>query len=353
MKPEIGEITEAIKRLTLDREIKIMEVCGTHTVAIAKSGIKEVLPKGIRLVSGPGCPVCVTPQEYIDKAIWLSKDKDIIITTFGDMMRVPGTDESLASSRASGADIRILYSPAQAIQIAKENPYKLVVFLAVGFETTIPTVTGTLEMALREKLSNFYILNAHKIVPPALDALASKEDLRVDGFILPGHVSTIIGIRPYEFLSERHNKACAISGFEPVQILQAIFLILHQIKNRYYHIANQYKGTVDYDGNLKAQSSISKFFKASDSVWRGIGKIPKSGLELRDEFEMLDIEKKIKFPKLESVEPKGCRCGDVLKGLIDPDQCPLFGMTCTYENPVGACMVSSEGSCAAYYRYRR
>ncbi|MGB9599300.1 MAG: hydrogenase formation protein HypD [Myxococcota bacterium] len=353
MRIETEKILEGIRRITPQRRINIMEVCGTHTVSIAKSGLKELLPENIRLVSGPGCPVCVTPQDYIDKAIWLSNQKDIIITTFGDLMRVPGTTESLSSRRASGSDIRVLYSPAQAIDIAKGHSNKIVVFLAVGFETTIPAVSGTLEMALRENIKNLTILCAHKTVPIALEVLATSEELNIDGFILPGHVSTIIGIRPYEFLAQRYQKGCAISGFEPEHILEAIFLILNQIVKNEFYIANQYKGTVDYAGNKRALSSIEKFFEPVDSIWRGIGNIPQSGLRLKKEFAEFDIETRVDIPELNSVEPRGCKCGDVLKGLIEPENCPLFGKVCTYENPVGACMVSSEGSCAAYYRYRK
>ncbi len=353
MNIEIQKIIEAIKRLAPEKTVRIMEVCGTHTVAIAKSGIKDILPEKVRLISGPGCPVCVTPQDYIDKAIWLSRQNNIIITTFGDLMRVPGTDDTLSDAKARGSDIRILYTPAQSIEIAKANPSKLIVFLAVGFETTIPTVTGTLEMALREKVNNLFILNAHKVVPTALEILATSPDLNIDGFLLPGHVSTIIGIRPYEFLSSVHKKACAISGFEPIQILESIFLILNQISQNKFFIANQYKGTVDYEGNKKAQNSILKFFKPVNSQWRGIGDIPLSGMKLRDEYRTFDIENKIQIPPINSVEPNGCRCGDILKGLIEPLECPLFGKICTYDHPVGACMVSSEGTCAAYYRYRK
>lgn len=353
MKPDISKISEAIKNISLEKSVKIMEVCGTHTVAIAKSGLKELLPEHIRLVSGPGCPVCVTPQDYIDKAIWLSKQKGVIITTFGDLIRVPGTYESLSLAKAQGADIRVVYSPANSIEIARENPSKIVVFLAVGFETTVPTIAATLEMAISEKVDNLFIFSAHKLVPPALEVLASSEDLMIDGFILPGHVSAIIGIKPYEFLSEIHHKACVISGFEPQQILESIFLILVQLSKGRYRVVNQYKSTVDYNGNVKAQRAIEKFFKPVDSVWRGIGNIPMSGLGLRDEFISFDIQNRIEFPSIESIEPKGCRCGDVLKGLIEPLECPLFGKVCTYEQPMGACMVSSEGSCAAYYRYRK
>ncbi|MCX7943406.1 MAG: hydrogenase formation protein HypD [Deltaproteobacteria bacterium] len=353
MKLEISEIVEGIKRLTPKRTIKIMEVCGTHTVAIARSGIRELLPKEINLVSGPGCPVCVTPQSYIDKAIWLSKQKDIIITTFGDLMRVPGSERSLALAKMEGSDIRVLYSPVQSLEIAEANPSKLIVLLAVGFETTIPTISGTLEIALRRNIKNIFIFSAHKIVPPALKVLASSKELMIDGFILPGHVSAVIGIKPYEFLAREYNKACVISGFEPLHILEGIFLILAQIHKNNFYIANQYKSTVDYEGNVKAQKSISKFFDLTDSVWRGIGNIPRSGLTLKCEYNFFDIEDKIQFPEIESREPTGCRCGDVLKGLIEPIECPLFGRLCTYENPVGACMVSSEGSCAAYYKYRK
>lgn len=351
MRPDTEQILKAIRRLSRDREISLMEVCGTHTVSIARSGIREILPKNIRLVSGPGCPVCVTPQDYIDRAIYLTTFKDIIITTFGDLMRVPGSEQSLESRKTEGAKVEVVYSPAQSIDICKKKPEKKIVFLAVGFETTIPTVTATLDMALKEDIKNFYILNAHKVVPPALEALATSEDLKIDGFILPGHVSTIIGIKPYEFLAFNHKKACVISGFEPEQILESIFRLLYQISKQEFRVENQYIGTVDYDGNKKAMRSIEKFFEPADSIWRGIGNIPASGLKLKNEFELFDIEKVIRIPEPKSIEPPGCRCGDVLKGLISPPECPLFGRICTYENPVGACMVSSEGSCAAYYRY--
>ena len=351
MKLESKELIEGIKRLSNGKSVNLMEVCGTHTVAIARSGIREILPENVRLISGPGCPVCVTPQEYIDKAIYLSRQKDIIITTFGDLIRVPGTDSSLERERSLGADIRVVYSPAQSIDIAKQNTEKKVVFLAVGFETTIPTITGTLEMALRENIRNLHILCAHKVVPPALEVLAKSPDLNIDGFILPGHVSTIIGIKPYEFLARDHKKACVISGFAPTQILETILLLLNQIHTKQFSVLNQYTGTVDYDGNKRAMSSIKKFLEPVDSVWRGIGTIPSSGLRLRDEFSSFDIEVVVSIPLMKSKEPAGCRCGDVLKGKIYPSDCPLFGRVCTYENPVGACMVSSEGSCAAYYRF--
>jgi len=259
MKLESKELIEGIKRLSKGKSVNLMEVCGTHTVAIARSGIREILPENVRLISGPGCPVCVTPQEYIDKAIYLSRQKDIIITTFGDLIRVPGTDSSLERERSLGADIRVVYSPAQSIDIAKQNTEKKVVFLAVGFETTIPTITGTLEMALRENIRNLHILCAHKVVPPALEVLAKSPDLNIDGFILPGHVSTIIGIKPYEFLARDHKKACVISGFAPTQILETILLLLNQIHTKQFSVLNQYSCTVDCDGNKRAMSSSKKF----------------------------------------------------------------------------------------------
>ncbi len=345
------QLLKGIIKLASDRQVKFMEVCGTHTVSIARSGINGILPENVRLVSGPGCPVCVTPQDYIDKAIYLSTLNDIIISTFGDLIRVPGTEKSLEMRRSEGSDIRVVYSPAQSLKICRDNPDKKIVFLAVGFETTIPTITGTMEMAIREHIKNFYILCAHKVVPPALEALATSADLDIDGFILPGHVSAIIGIKPYEFLASRLKKACVISGFEPEQILESIFRLLYQISKQDYRVENKYRGTVDYEGNKKALMSIEKFFEPSDSIWRGIGNIPASGLRLKKEFVFFDIESVIKIPPQDSIEPKGCRCGDVLKGLIEPTECPLFGRSCTYENPVGACMVSSEGSCAAYYKY--
>jgi hydrogenase expression/formation protein HypD len=328
-----------------------MEVCGTHTVSIFKSGIRSVLPHNVKLVSGPGCPVCVTPNEYLDRAIALSRLGDVIITTFGDMMRVPGTSSSLERERTSGADIRVVYSSRDALKIAAQNPDKRVVFLGVGFETTAPTVASALKGAKQENLRNFSILSAHKLVPPALELLARSPDLKVDGFICPGHVSTIIGLEPYQVLAREHGIPCVIAGFEPIDVLQAIFLLLQQIKGGNHLVQNQYARAVRPQGNPKARSLINETFEIVDTRWRGIGVIPRSGLGIRKQYQDFDAEERISVEVEASREPEGCLCGEVIMGRIQPPVCPLFGSECTPESPVGPCMVSSEGTCAAYLKY--
>lgn len=330
-----------------------MEVCGTHTVSIFRHGIRSLIPSNIKLLSGPGCPVCVTPIEDIDKMLYISKQSNVILTTFGDMMRVPGSDGSLYKAKAEGTDIRMVYSPLDALKIAKENKDKKVIFFAVGFETTSPLIAATLFEADRKNIENFYIYSVHKLVPPALEVLVNTEELKLDGFILPGHVSTIIGSRVYEFIPYRYKKACVITGFDADDILQAIGMLLKQITENEPKVEIQYKDAVKPEGNPKAVEFINQYFEPCDSNWRGIGIIPKSGLKLKKEFSHRDAEVVFNIPELKSKEPKGCQCGVVLRGIKLPPECPLFAKVCTPENPVGACMVSSEGSCAAYYKYGR
>jgi len=332
------------------RRYDFMEVCGTHTMNIFRFGLRELLPDNINLVSGPGCPVCVTPNDFLDKAVEIAKFKDVIIATFGDMMRVPGSYSSLEKERAKGAAVKMVYSTTDALVLAKKNPSKEVVFLGIGFETTAPTVAQSILAAKKDNVKNYSVLCGHKTMPAALKKLAEDKNIRVDGFLLPGHVSAVIGSRPYEFLAKSYRKRCAIAGFEPLDILQAILMLAEQDKPA---VAIQYTRLIQKNGNRLARRAIEKVFRPVSSVWRGIGAIKGSGLKIRDEFSGFDAEKKFRPKVKPSGENRGCRCGDVLKGIITPRGCGLFGKACTPENPAGACMVSSEGACAAYYKYRR
>ncbi len=349
MKKVIEKINKLAK--SIGRPVKLMEVCGTHTVAIFRHGIRGVIPKEISLLSGPGCPVCVTPIRDVDIAIAIAHLDNCILTTFGDMMRVPGNKHSLYHAQAEGAHISIVYSPMDAIQIAKENKNKNVVFFATGFETTSPSIAGTLFEAERLGINNFYIYSAHKVVPPALKALLDSPVLKIDGFILPGHVSTIIGSRPYEFIASDYKVPSVITGFDAEDILVAIMMLLEQIASNRPAVEIQYTKVVKEEGNQRAMALINEFFEPSDANWRGIGVIPGSGLALRPKVSNRDINKVLKIEVPEASEPKGCQCGQVLTGVKIPTDCRLFGKACTPEHPVGACMVSTEGSCAAYYKY--
>jgi hydrogenase expression/formation protein HypD len=339
------KIIKAIERYATER-INLMEVCGTHTMVIAKSGIRSMLPRNLKLLSGPGCPVCVTPQETIDYAIALCKEKDVIITTFGDMVRVPGTRDNLETFGP-----RIVYSPLDALKVAIENPGKNVAFIGVGFETTSPTIAATVIAAEKRKVRNFYVLPAFKVIPPALDFIAGSSEINVHGFILPGHVSTIIGSKPYEFLSDKYRLPGCITGFEPIDILQGIFVLARQVVEGKAAITIEYDRVVKPEGNEKALELLYTVFEICDSRWRGIGVIPASGLKFSAAFAKYDIREKYAIRIPMSVEPRGCICGKVLLGLNVPFDCALFSKKCTPLTPVGPCMVSSEGSCAAYYKY--
>jgi hydrogenase expression/formation protein HypD len=323
--------------------ISLMEVCGTHTVSISKSGLRSLLPPGIRLISGPGCPVCVTSLEDVDRVIMLAeegrKNKRYIIATFGDMMRVPGSHSSLLKEKAKGADIHILYSPADALVLARENPEKEVVFFAVGFETTTPTFAATILQAQREGLSNFSIISNNKLIPPAMEVLLEDKETTIDGFLCPGHVSAIIGTAPYQRIVDRYQKGCVVSGFEPLDLILSTYWLMLQKRDATPKVEIEYSRVVHTEGNPKA--------------WRGLGVIPQSGLVLKDAFSSYDGTKKFDLPTPKAATPQGCRCGQVLKGMITPRECPLFATRCTPTDPVGACMVSSEGTCAAYYKYEQ
>ena len=334
-----------------DLHATFMEVCGTHTMAISRHGIRQLVPKGIRLISGPGCPVCVTPNAYLDYAVTLARLPNVTVATFGDMLRVPGSRSSLEREKARGADVRLVYSPRDAVAVARAEPEREVVFLGVGFETTAPTVAAAILEAKRSGVKNFSVLCAHKTMPQAMRALVADGRIGLDGFICPGHVSAIIGAEPYRFLAEEFGKACVITGFEPVDILQGLLMLVRQVRNRDPEVEIQYRRVVRPEGNPRARQVLERVFEPCDAEWRGLGWIPGSGLKIRPEFADYDAEVRFPLDLPPAEEPPGCRCGEVLQGLIRPDECPLFGTRCTPENPVGACMVSSEGTCAAYYRY--
>jgi len=336
------------------RPVNIMEICGTHTHSISRYGIREALPPTIRLISGPGCPVCVTSAADINRVIDFSRShKDAIIATFGDMMRVPGSTSSLQEQRAHGGDIRVVYSPLGALEIARANPGREVVLYAVGFETTAPTVAATILEAGEAGIKNLSVLSLHKLTPPAMRALLDAGEVRIDGFIAPGHVTAIIGAGAYEFLSTEYDSPCVVAGFEPMDALLGILMLVTQLEEGRCTTEIEYDRVVTREGNRKAQSIIGEVFTPADSLWRGIGVIPMSGLALRDKYAEFNAEKRFDIPAGVDAEPAGCRCALVLKGLITPDECPLFGKACTTGTPVGPCMVSSEGTCSAYYKYRK
>lgn len=329
----------------------LMEVCGTHTVAIARNGIRSLMPEGCRLASGPGCPVCVTSNHDIDAVIALARVPEVILTTFGDMTRVPGSTSSLLKEQAAGRDVRIVYSPLDALNIAKENPERQVVFVGVGFETTTPLIAIAIKRAKTMGLENFSVFAAHKNMPNAMDVLMRDPNLKVDALILPGHVSTIIGMEPWRFLAEKYGIPGVITGFEPLDVLEGIAMIMRQLHEGRAEIENAYTRGVMPQGNPVALAAIDEVFETCTATWRGLGPIEGSGYRIRDEFAQFDALRRFE-PAIEPTqEPKGCRCGDVLRGIMAPDECPLFRKVCTPENPVGPCMVSSEGSCAAYFRY--
>jgi len=345
----VERAASGIRSALLGREYRFMEVCGTHTMSIFRFGLRDMLPKAIELLSGPGCPVCVTPCEYIDKAIAVSRIKNVIVTTFGDMFRVPGSHSTLELEKAKGRDIRTVYSTLDALSIARKNSDKEVVFLGVGFETTVPTVARSVLIAKGECLKNYSVLSAHKTMPRALTALASGE-LNVDGFVLPGHVCAITGAGPFGFLASKLGKRCVISGFEPSDIMQSILMLLRQNKPK---VEIQYSRITSRSGNPVARRAIDTVFEDASSVWRGIGRISDSGLVIRKSFSSFDAEKKFGIKVKRAKEPADCRCGDILKGVCIPTECRLFGKICDPDHPVGACMVSTEGACAAYYKYNR
>ena len=334
------------------RPMRLMEVCGTHTMAIFRHGIRDLLPANMTLLSGPGCPVCVTDQLELDAFIALAQHDDVIVTTFGDLMRVPGTYTSLQKEAAEGADVRMVYSAMDAVHLAQQEPGKTVVFLGVGFETTAPTIAAAILAAEQLALSNFCVFSAHKTVPPALTALMAAPEVEVDGFLLPGHVSVIIGMQGYRSFFERFQKPGVVTGFEPLDVLQGICMLVDQIGKGAPALENAYPRAVSDTGNTKAQALMARVFEPCDISWRGLGVIPDSGLAIRTAYARFDAQQRFNIAVVEMKPPKGCACGEILTGRKTPLQCALFGKRCTPMEPVGPCMVSSEGTCAAYYRYR-
>lgn len=346
----VREYLEQIHKVTT-RPWKIMEICGGQTHSLVKNGILDMLPDEITMVHGPGCPVCVTPVSIIDEAVWLSKQPNVIICSFGDMLRVPGSHKSLLEAKAEGADVRILYSPLEAVQLAKQNPEKEIVFFAVGFETTAPANALSIVHADKSGVTNYSILASHVLVPPAMEAILGDPENQIDAFLAAGHVCTIMGTEEYYPVVEKYKTPVVITGFEPVDLLQGILMAVQQLEKGEYKLENQYTRYVQREGNRMAQKTMEEVFDVSDRMWRGIGTIPQSGFEVNDRYKMYNSRVKFKIDIPTARENPSCISGDIMKGLKKPFQCPNFGTHCKPEHPLGAPMVSSEGACAAYYHY--
>ena len=343
-----------ITNISKGQKFKFMEVCGGHTHTIFKHGIEDILPENIEMIHGPGCPVCVLPMGRIDDAIAIAKTEGTIFTTFGDMMRVPGSQGSLLDAKAAGADVRFIYSPLDALKIARQNPKKEVVFFAIGFETTAPSTAVTLLQAKNEDIQNFSVFCNHVTIIPTIKAILDSPDLRLDGFIGPGHVSMGIGLRTYQFIARDYQKPVVISGFEPLDIIQSILMLLKQYQTGKVVVENQYKRVVRPEGNLKSLEVMTQTMELRPYFeWRGLGFITHSALKIRSDFVQWDAEERFEVPGLQVADPKACQCGEVLKGVIKPWECKVFGTACTPETPIGSCMVSPEGACAAYFNYGR
>jgi len=345
----LAQIREAVSGFS--GTMTLMEVCGTHTMAIYQHGIRSLLPESIRLISGPGCPVCVTPVDYVDHAVALARRPKTIVATFGDMVRVPGSTSSLLREKAKGADVRVVYSPLDAVALAQKNPEQAVVFLGVGFETTTPTIAGSILEAKRRGAANYSVLGAHKTIPGPMAILADDPELKVDGYLCPAHVSAVIGADAYEPLARDHRVPCVVTGFEPLDMLQGVAMLARQIAAGEARVEIQYSRIVKKEGNARAREILYEVFEPCDARWRGIGVIPDSGLGIRPAYAAFDAAVQLPVEVEAPKEHAGCLCGEILKGKVAPKQCPLFRTACTPENPVGACMVSSEGTCAAEYKY--
>ena len=343
-------LVRSISRIST-RKARLMEFCGGHTVSIMKHGIRQLLPPTIEMLSGPGCPVCVTDNADLDKAIALARLPDMILTTFGDMLKVPGSYSSLQEVRADGADVRIVYSTMDALQMARENPSRPVVFLGIGFETTAPTVAASVLQAEAEGLQNYFILSLHKVCPPTIKALLDSGEVKLNGLICPGHVSAITGSRAWGFVARDYGIPCVVSGFEPLDILQCVHMLVEQIERSESRVEIAYRRGVSEKGNLKALEIMDRTFDLAPARWRGMGEVPFSGLRLKNGYQRFDAEAVFSFDAGPTVEPEGCICGEVLRAVKTPRECPLFSTVCTPATPVGPCMVSAEGSCSAYYRY--
>jgi hydrogenase expression/formation protein HypD len=350
-KDKIIALSNQIKRISKSK-IRLMEVCGGHTMAIQRFGLPDLLPESVELVSGPGCPVCVTSRSFIDKAIAISKLPDLIITTYGDLIRVPGSSTTLDKAKASGADIRIVYSVLDALTIAKQNKSKKVVFLGIGFETTAPGSAAGIIKAQMAGLFNFSVLSAHKIMPPPMAALID-EGVDIQGYIGPGHVSTITGSHIFDFIPAKYGLGVVISGFEPLDLMQSVYMLVNQFETKKPSVEIQYSRVVKPEGNLKAKEILEEVFELRPDWWRGLGILAESGMGIREKYASFDAEKIFDIVPEPTKEDKGCICGPILKGIAKPTDCKLFGTVCTPSEPVGACMVSNEGACAAHYKYKR
>ncbi len=350
--PNIAKsLSQKIHEIMPDSKINLMEICGGHTITIFKYGIKKLLPQNLNLISGPGCPVCVTDNSFIDSAIELSHLQNVIICSFGDMLRVPGSHSSLINEKSKQSDIRICYSPMDAIEIAKNNKNMEIIFLGIGFETTVPLIASSIISAKSEGLKNFSVLSGHKTMPNAMKALLDSEDIRLDGFICPGHVSAITGLDLYKIIAEKYKIPCVVSGFEPIDMLESIYMLVKQIKENISTVQNQYTRVVRNQGNQKAIEIMNRVFEPVDAEWRGLGIIPGSGLKIKSEFQQFDANQKFDIPLIEKKENPGCICGNIMRGINTPLDCKLFKKICTPQSPQGACMVSDEGTCATYFKY--
>jgi len=350
----LKEIEALVERIALCRQrpLQLMEVCGGHTHSIFKYGIEPMLPKAIEFVHGPGCPVCVLPMGRVDDCVALAEHPQVIFTTFGDAMRVPGSKKSLLQAKADGADVRMVYSPMDALKIAREHPDKEVVFFALGFETTMPSTALTVLQAEREGIKNFSLFCNHITIIPTIKAILDSPELTLDGFLGPGHVSMVIGTAPYEFIARHYHKPIVVAGFEPLDILQSVWMLLKQLTEGRCDVENQYQRVVPDAGNDQALAAVGRVFELREFFeWRGLGSIDHSGIRLKQSYARFDAERKFSVPNLKIADPKSCQCGEVLKGVIKPWECKVFGGACTPETPLGALMVSSEGACAAYYNY--
>ncbi|WP_295558121.1 hydrogenase formation protein HypD [uncultured Hyphomicrobium sp.] len=350
----VQEIDKLVAEIDIakERPISIMEVCGGHTHSIFRYGLEGMLPKEIELVHGPGCPVCVLPMGRVDDCVAIAERPEVIFTTFGDAMRVPGSKKSLLQAKADGADVRMVYSPMDALALAKKNPDREVVFFAIGFETTIPSTALTILQAKADGVENFSVFCNHITIVPTIKAILDSPDLQLDGFLGPGHVSMVIGTAPYEFISQHYKRPMVVAGFEPLDVLQSIWMVLKQIKEGRAEIENQYARIVSDAGNSPALTALSEVYELREFFeWRGLGSIDHSGVRIRDAYSVFDAETRFAMPNIKIADPKSCQCGEVLKGVIKPWQCKVFGSACTPEMPLGALMVSSEGACAAYYQY--
>jgi hydrogenase expression/formation protein HypD len=351
LKRRISAIRELSTRL--GRSVKLMEVCGTHTMAAFRSGLRSLLPGNVALLSGPGCPVCVTPNGYLDRALAIAELPDTVVATFGDMVRVPGSRSSLERARAEGAHVRVVYSPLDALEYAKKNGNRRVVFLGVGFETTAPGIAWTIKEAFEQGVKNYLVLSAHKMIPPAMAALLDGE-LRIDGFMCPGHVSVVIGASAYRFVAEDHHVPCVVTGFEPLDMVAGVEMLLRQIAAGRAEVEIQYSRSVGWGGNREALAVVEEVLEPCDAEWRGLGTIARSGLRIRPKYSDHDAARLLDGVSIPSpIENPGCICGEILGGMKVPYDCALFARSCTPSSPVGACMVSSEGTCAAYYKYAR